>query len=225
MAMFIRAGWQDAATVNGTLGRYNTISNAQQVFIGPWDHGARNDADPFRPDETPVAPDADEQFAELVAFFDQHLKDGGSERTPTEINYYTLGADRWTRTETWPPSGLEDVTWYFGPDGTLTREAPSDAEGEDTYTVDFTATTGTRNRWYTNGGGGDVVYGDRSDRGRQAAHLHQRFRWRPTPRSPATRSPRCTSPPRRATAHSSCISRMSRRMGRCGTSPRGSYGP
>ena len=106
VAMFIRVGWQDAGTVNGTLGRYNTISNAQQVFIGPWDHGARNDADPFRPEDTPVAPDADEQFAELVTFFDQHLKDGGSERTPTEINYYTLGADRWTRTETWPPSGL-----------------------------------------------------------------------------------------------------------------------
>ncbi len=163
VAMFIRAGWQDAATVNGTLGRYNTISNAQQVFIGPWDHGARNDADPFRPDDTPVAPDANEQFAELVAFFDEHLKESGSGQTPKEINYYTLGADRWTRTEVWPPEGFEDVTWHFGAEGTLTRESYTVAEGADTYTVDFTATTGTRNRWYTNGGGGDVVYGDRRD--------------------------------------------------------------
>ena len=162
-AMFIRAGWQDAATVNGTLGRYNTISNAQHVFIGPWDHGARNDADPFRPDDIPVAPDAAAQFTALVAFFDQHLREGGSGRTPSEINYFTLGADRWTRTETWPPGGFEDVTWYFGADGQLIRQAPFAAEGEDTYTVDFTATTGTRNRWYTNGGGGDVVYGDRRD--------------------------------------------------------------
>ena len=161
VVMFIRAGWQDAATVNGTLGRYNTISNAQHVFIGPWDHGARNDADPFRPDDTPVSPDAAAQFAEVVTFFDEHLKEGGSGRTPTEINYYTMGADRWTRTGTWPPEGFEDVTWYFGADGTLIRQAPADAEGEDAYTVDFTATTGTRNRWYTNGGGGDVVYGDR----------------------------------------------------------------
>ena len=161
VAMFIRAGWQDAATVNGTLGRYNTISNAQQVFIGPWDHGARNDADPFRPDDTPVTPGAAERFAELVAFFDEHLKEGGSGRTPTEINYYTLGADRWTRTETWPPDGFDDVAWHFGAGGTLSRDYPSEAEGADTYTVDFTATTGTRNRWYTNGGGGDVVYGDR----------------------------------------------------------------
>ena len=163
VAMFIRAGWQDAGTVNGTLGRYNTISNAQQVFIGPWDHGARNDADPFRSDDTPVEPDADEQFAELVAFFDAHLKESGSGQTPTEINYYTLGADRWTRTEVWPPEGFEDVTWYFGAEGTLARESYTVAEGADTYTVDFTATTGTRNRWYTNGGGGDVVYGDRRD--------------------------------------------------------------
>ncbi|MDE0649535.1 MAG: CocE/NonD family hydrolase, partial [Gammaproteobacteria bacterium] len=139
-AMFIRAGWQDAGTVNGTLGRYNTISNAQHVFIGPWDHGARNDADPFRPDDAPVAPDAAARFTELVAFFDAHLKDGGSEQTPTEINYYTLGADRWTRTEIWPPEGFDDVTWYFGAEGMLTREAPSAADAEDAYTVDFTAT-------------------------------------------------------------------------------------
>jgi len=162
-AMFIRAGWQDAATVNGTLGRYNTISNAQHVFIGPWDHGARNDADLFRPDDAPVAPDAAARFTELVAFFDAHLKEGGSGQTSTEINYYTLGADRWTRTEIWPPEGFEDVTWYFGAEGMLTREAPSAAVAEDAYTVDFTATTGTRNRWYTNGGGGDVVYGDRRE--------------------------------------------------------------
>ncbi|WP_419163664.1 CocE/NonD family hydrolase [Candidatus Palauibacter sp.] len=161
VAMFIRVGWQDAATVNGTLGRYNTISNPQQVFIGPWDHGARNDTDPFKADDTPVAPDENAQFVELVAFFDAHLKEGGSGETPTEIHYYTLGADRWTRTEQWPPAGFDDVTWYFHEEGTLSTEAPATEAGDDRYAVDFTATTGTRNRWYTNGGGGDVVYGDR----------------------------------------------------------------
>lgn len=161
VAMFIRVGWQDAGTVNGTLGRYNTISNAQQVFIGPWDHGARNDTDPFKADDTPVDPDADSRFAELVAFFDAHLKEDGSGETPTEIHYYTMGADRWTRTERWPPEGFDEVTWYFREGGTLSTEAPASEAGADAYTIDFTATTGTRNRWYTNGGGGDVLYGDR----------------------------------------------------------------
>ena len=32
----------------------------------------------------------------------------------------------------------------------------------DAYTVDFTATTGRHNRWATNGGAGDVIYGDRA---------------------------------------------------------------
>ncbi len=167
VAMFVRVGWQDAATVNGALGRYNTISNAQRVFIGPWDHGARNDADPFHPADAPVLPPANQQFEELVAFFDEHLKEGGSGRTPKEIDYYTLGADTWTRTEVWPPAGFEDVTWYFGAEGMLTREPPVEATGADRYTVDFTATTGTRNRWYTNGGGGDVVYGDRAQEDRK----------------------------------------------------------
>ncbi len=167
VAMFIRVGWQDAGTVNGALGRYNTISNPQQVFIGPWDHGASNDTDPFRPSDAPVAPTREAQFAELVAFFDEHLKREGAGETPTEINYYTFGADRWTRTEVWPPEGFEEVPWYFGPDGALLREAPEEADGRDEYTVDFTASTGTRNRWYTNGGAGDVVYGDRREESRK----------------------------------------------------------
>ena len=75
--MFVRAGWQDAATVNGTLGRYMTISNPQQVFIGPWDHGARNDADPFNPPDAPVRPSREAQDAQLFAFFDRYLKAGG----------------------------------------------------------------------------------------------------------------------------------------------------
>src|SRR5262249_43978247 len=37
----------------------------------------------------------------------------------------------------------------------------------DRYTVDFQATTGTRNRWATNNTGDDVVYGDRSSADRR----------------------------------------------------------
>ena len=96
-AMFVRSGWQDAATVNGTLGRYMTISNPQQVIIGPWDHGAYRDADQFNPDDTPVSPSRDEQFAEMIAFFDRYLK-GGGEPIESSVTYYTLGANRWTTT-------------------------------------------------------------------------------------------------------------------------------
>ena len=36
------------------------------------------------------------------------------------------------------------------------------AKGRDEYQVDFNVTTGTRNRWYTQRGGQDVVYDERS---------------------------------------------------------------
>ena len=162
VAMFVRAGWQDAATVNGTLGRYMTISNLQQVFIGPWDHGARNDADPFHPLDTPVAPTEEQQFGEMIAFFDKFLKEGGDATLDSSISYYTLGADRWSTTTVWPPAGFEHESWYFAADGSLTRSEPQNSSGADDYTIDFTATTGRHNRWYTNNGSGDVMYPDRA---------------------------------------------------------------
>ena len=162
-AMFVRAGWQDAATVNGTLGRYNTLSNTQQVYIGPWDHGARNDADPFKPADTPVSPTSDEQWTQMFAFFDRYLKAGG-EPVESSITYYTLGADRWTTTRAWPPEGFSDRVFYLTDNGRLSGEPPKSADADVDYPIDFEATTGRHNRWFTNnGGGGDVVYGNRAE--------------------------------------------------------------
>ncbi len=162
VAMFIRAGWQDAATVNGTLGRYMTIDNTQQVYIGPWDHGANRDADQFKPDDTAVFPPTDTQFAQMFGFFDRYLKAGG-EPVESSITYYTLGADRWTTTANWPPQGFADETWYLSSNASLSVVEPA-ADGADDYEVDFDVTTGRHNRWFTNnGGGGDVVYGDRRE--------------------------------------------------------------
>jgi len=167
VAMFVRAGWQDAATVNGTLGRYMTIGNPQQVFIGPWDHGARNDADPFHAVDTPVAPSEEQQFDEMIAFFDKFLKEGGDVIVESSISYYTLGAERWSTTKVWPPAGFENENWYFSADGELTTVEPMGSSGADDYAVDFTATTGRHNRWYTNNGSGDVVYPDRAGEDRK----------------------------------------------------------
>lgn len=164
VAMLVRVGWLDAATVNGALGRFNTISNPQRVWIGPWDHGAAHDADPFNPVDAELDPPIEEQRRDLLAFFDGWLKAGGPEPdTSRLITYYTLGADEWSTTGVWPPEGFERRTWYFGPGGTLVRDTPTAAAGADAYTVDFEATTGTQNRWYTNGGAGDVIYPDRAE--------------------------------------------------------------
>jgi putative CocE/NonD family hydrolase len=161
--MLVRVGWLDAATVNGALGRYRTISNPQRVFIGPWDHGAGNDADPFLPAETPVEPTREEQNTQLLEFFDTFLKEDGSGSSESTIRYYTMGAGEWKETKVWPPEGFETERWYLGADGLLEKEPPQSEAGVDRYEVDFDATTGRHNRWFTNGGAGDVIYPDRSE--------------------------------------------------------------
>jgi putative CocE/NonD family hydrolase len=140
-----------------------TIDNPQRVLIGPWDHGASNDADPFHAVDTPVAPPKEQQFAEMISFFDSFLKEDGEATLESEISYYTLGADRWTTTKVWPPAGFSEENWYFAADGMLTTTPPQGAAGADAYTVNFDATTGRHNRWYTNNGSGDVIYPDHAE--------------------------------------------------------------
>jgi len=157
--MFVQVGWLDAATVDGALSRYLTLSNPQQLVIGPWSHGGNFNTDPFAPPET-VA-NVEEQYAALVSFFDQYLK---SEAAPpaSQIRYYTLNAGTWSTTVTWPPQGVEMEHWYFAPEAALSPQAPSDEQGQDIYTADFTATTGTNSRWYTQVTSGDVLYPERA---------------------------------------------------------------
>lgn len=163
VAMYIRVGWMDAATVNGAIGRFTTINNSQDVMIGPWDHGARHDSDPFSPADKTVDPPQQESFAEMISFFDKFLKQDGSAKVKKQIKYYTLGSGRWNFTDEWPPEGFAQKTWYFVSDNGLSTEDPQSSDGVDSYTVNYEATTGRHNRWFTNGGGGDVIYPDRAE--------------------------------------------------------------
>src|SRR5215469_9871424 len=78
-----------------------------------------------------------------------------------------MGERRWHTTRVWPPEGLSTKRLYFGSKNTLTYEAPSLVDASDSYTVDFTASTGKQSVWATGYGGGDVVYPDRADEDRK----------------------------------------------------------
>jgi putative CocE/NonD family hydrolase len=162
-AIFTRVGWLDAATVNGALGRFNSISNPQKVVFGALSHGGGHDTDPFNPTDESPDPTTDRQMSNLLAFFDNFLKKEEPAPMESTITYATMGTDRWTTTKVWPPEGFTDTVWYFGPENELTTSTPETADGADKYEVDYTATTGERNRWHTQMGGGDVVYPDRAE--------------------------------------------------------------
>jgi len=161
--MFVWASWLDGASAEGALCRFATFGNRQRLIIGPWSHGGEHHVDPFLPADTPVTPSGVEQFALLSEFFDGFLRDQGSEEDDWQITYYTLGEGAWKTSAVWPPQGFEPVFWYFGDHGSLTTAPPTAADGSDAYVVDWTASTGTSNRWRTGLDLSDVVYPDRSE--------------------------------------------------------------
>lgn len=157
---YVPVGWLDAATVSGAIARYQTLSNPQQVIIGPWSHGGTYHVDPFLPADTPTDPPTEEQDAQRLAFFDRYLKENGEPLTESSITYYTLGAGTWNTTTTWPPEGTTQQTFFLSDSAALSDQPPN-SDASDTYEVDFTATTGATNRWRTNAEGSDVIYPDR----------------------------------------------------------------
>jgi hypothetical protein len=139
-----------------------TFRNPQWVVIGPWGHGGKHDANPFSPPDTPVQPTRQARDAELAAFFDGFTK-GPNDAAPSRlVRYFTMGEDKWKTTEVWPPREVSIRRMYFAADRMLSPDPPSEVDGFDVYTVDFTATTGDTNRWRTQADGADVIYPNRA---------------------------------------------------------------
>ena len=157
------AGWLDSAVADGAIARFATIDAPCLVYIGPWNHGAIYNANPFSSPDLPVDPSADGQIEWIVEFLDPLLKeDGDPVASRRELRYFTMGEDRWKVATEWPPPGVMTEPWYFSAGRRLGREPPSHAVATDRYLVDFAAGTGAHTRWSTSMGGGPVDYGDRA---------------------------------------------------------------
>lgn len=158
-------GWNDGSTATGAVGRFNTFSNDQHLVIGAYSHGGGHDADPFKAVDSGPDPDSDTQHARQIAFFDCYLKDvpprAAQCSTGKSISYYTMGAGTWKTTSVWPLPTTQMQRMYFGAGNSLTAAAPTARDTVDSYKVDFTTTTGKTNRWQTQMGGDDVIYGNR----------------------------------------------------------------
>ena len=183
--MFIRVGWQDAGTVNGALG---TLQRDLERAAG-----VHRPVGPRRPQRhRPLPPGGRSGGAgrrRAVRRARRLLRRAparrtGSGQTPTEIHYYTLGADRWTRDGDVASGGVRGRGAGTSREGgALSRRGPRLRKrwGGHGTSVDFTrhdgnaATAGTRMA-----AAGDVVYGDRRGRGREAAHVHEPAARRPT---------------------------------------------
>ncbi|HJU64323.1 MAG TPA: CocE/NonD family hydrolase [Gemmatimonadaceae bacterium] len=155
------ASWLDAGTAQGAINRFLTWRNPQLLVIGAWSHGGGHDANPFAPVNRTSNPPSRTQAQQASCFLHRVLGDSARPLRERAIIYYTMVQDRWKKTAVWPIPGTRQERFHLDSAGTLSRSAPARA-GSDRYRVDFDVTTGVRNRWYTQMGGSDVVYEERS---------------------------------------------------------------
>ena len=154
------ASWLDLGTAQGALNRWATTQVPMTVYIGPWNHDASTDANPYLPKDAPLQMSGAEQRALEIAFFDQHLKQPNGATPERKIVYFTLGEDVWKQTHVWPPAGTEMTPLYLAATQSLSQSAPTRADA-DRYLVDFTASTGDENGWWTKFTGADIYRADR----------------------------------------------------------------
>lgn len=152
-------GWFDASTADGVIKTFASLKNPQRAVIGPWNHGAGQNASPYKPAE----PERVMIGFETLRFFDHYLKgiDTGLDNEKL-LYYFTIGEEKWKVTNTWPIAGATPTRWYFDANNSLSVDPPKTDTGEDRYTINFEATTGAKNRWHTQVGG-EVVYPDRAE--------------------------------------------------------------
>jgi putative CocE/NonD family hydrolase len=144
VAVYAISGWTDGAGyANGTLSRYLTLPNKdKRVLLGPWDHGARVNASPWRARQEPEFP----VLGEVLRFFDQHLagRDTGlADEDP--IHYFAVHAEEWRAAKSWPP--VTGTRRYYLASGRQLAAAQPNDTAADEVKADFTAGSGMQTRY------------------------------------------------------------------------------
>jgi putative CocE/NonD family hydrolase len=144
VAVYAVSGWMDGAGyANGALSRFLTLPNPERrVLLGPWDHGARVNASPWRSKQEPEFP----VLGEVLRFFDQHL--AGRETHLGEedpIHYFAVHAEEWRAAKSWPPV-TGSRRFYTAPGRQLLAAQPNDSTSDE-HRADFTTGSGAQTRY------------------------------------------------------------------------------
>ena len=145
--MFCWGSWMDSATANIVIERFLTFKTQQKAVIGDWDHEGHHRANPYFSPKDKARLSNKEQIQEWIRFYDNCLTE--DQKDEKILYYYTMGQEKWKKTNEWPPKGQQSQKWYFHKGNLLDIEIPSENKGADKYKVDYNVTSGIRNRWYT----------------------------------------------------------------------------
>lgn len=156
------ASWMDLGTAQGALNRWAASDVPMVVMIGPFSHDGASDSNPYRERDAALEMTTAEQHARVLDFLDERFGSAAQDRPQQrEILYYTLGENRWKQTTEWPPAAAKAQAFYLRSGARLSTDAPAPDEPADHYDVDFEASTGADNGWWTKLAAGDVYQPDR----------------------------------------------------------------
>ena len=149
VAVYNSTGWYDLFSRDSLLWHAN-LTTPHRLHVRPLFHNDLGKSG------------ADLDFgAEAHRWFDYWLKgvDNGIMDEPP-IRYYVMGAPKgtaWRTAEQWPPPDAQRTRFYLAGgrsgsvnsvnDGFLRPQPPTDADGADGYTVDYSTTSGADARW------------------------------------------------------------------------------
>jgi putative CocE/NonD family hydrolase len=147
--VYLINGWYDLYARDNFI-IYANLTVPKRLLVRPADHSNIE------------SPGSDIDYAaEVHRWFDYWLKgiDNGIMKEPP-IHYYLQGADKkeaYKITDVWPLKNQEMTRYYFGAgaiggsssinNGALVPSPPTDPKAADTYTVDYTTTTGDTPHW------------------------------------------------------------------------------
>lgn len=147
---FIQGSWYDLLG-RDTIGLYLDLMSSPEVpeqvkrhsflRIGPWGHGVNTPEGNYSfGEESIITEDLEIDFLNSIL----NEKDPKTDLEPGRICYFTMGANKWQYTNTWPPQDVQYVNFYMGSqghantrngDGYLIRKVVS-SEFKDFYTYD-----------------------------------------------------------------------------------------
>lgn len=138
-------GWYDGGLSNSAIKGFLSTKNSVKLMMGPWDHGPQEHISPFK-DNNKMDFDV---FAEMLRFFDYHLKDienGVMNEKP--VKYFAMGKEEWRYVDKFPPLGetnYEDL--FLQENHVLANISRPDTKDSSRYNIDYTATTGFGTRY------------------------------------------------------------------------------
>lgn len=125
-------GWWDAENLGGALDIYDRMEplDAQghsKIVVGPWSHGQWSRAAQTHLGRYQFGSDTSEYYQRQIEapWFAAHLR-GGSFELP-EATMFQTGSNVWQQYEQWPPKAATARSLYLHGDGSLSFDAPTQA--------------------------------------------------------------------------------------------------